>query len=66
MNKNKLLYNAAMALTECAKFVKPVDKDFVNLMLDKAKEFANKIVIDEKLEHEVDEFEKRIRKELKE
>lgn len=61
MNKNNLLYNAAAALTECAKFVRPVDKDFVQVMLDKAQEFADQIVINEELEKEVNKFEERIR-----
>lgn len=64
MNKNSLLYNAAAALTECAKFVRPVDVDFVQVMLDKAKEFADQIIIDEQLEKEVKQFEKRIREGL--
>jgi hypothetical protein len=66
MKKNTLLYNAAMALTDCARFVRPVDKDFVKVMLDKAQEFANQIEIDEQLEQEVDQFEERIREGLRE
>ena len=62
MNKNNLLYNAAVALTECAKFVRPVDMDFVQVMLDKAQEYTNQIIVDEELEKEVDEFEREIRK----
>ena len=61
MNKNNLLYNAAAALVECAKFIRPVDKDFAVKMLDKAQEYSNQIVIDEKLEKEVKQFEERIR-----
>jgi hypothetical protein len=65
MNRNNLLYNAAMALTECAKFIRPVDKDFVQVMLDKAQEFADQIKIDEQLEQEVNQFEERIREGIK-
>jgi hypothetical protein len=61
MNRNNLLYNAAAALVECAKFIRPVDKDFAVKMLDKAQEYSNQIVIDEKLEKEVKQFEERIR-----
>ena len=66
MNKNKLLYNAAAALTECVKFIRPVDENFVQVMLDKAQEFANQIKVDEQLEKEVNEFEERIRAGLSE
>lgn len=65
MNRNNLLYNAAAALTECAKFIRPVDKDFTQVMLNKAQEFADQITIDEQLEKEVNQFEERIRKGLK-
>lgn len=61
MTKNTLLYNASMALVECARFVRPVDSDYAKVLLDKAEEYSNKIVIDSKLEKEVDEFEQRIR-----
>ncbi len=64
MNKNNLLYNAAAALVECAKFIRPVDIDFMNTMLDKAQEFSDQIVFDEKLEQEVNEFEERIKARL--
>jgi len=65
MNRNQLLYNAAAVLTECAKFIQPVDKDFVQVMLDKAQEFADQITIDEQLEQEVNQFEERIREGIK-
>lgn len=64
MTENELLYNAAMALVECTKFVRPVDGDFVQTMLDKAQEYSDRIVIDDELEKEVDELEKEIRKDL--
>ena len=66
MNRNNLLYNAAGALIECAKFVRPVDEDFVQTMLDKAEEFVSQITIDEELEQEVNQFEERIREGLNE
>lgn len=62
MTRNNLLFNAAAALTECAKFIRPVDKEFVKIMLDKAQEFIDQIKVDEKLEKEVNQFEERIRK----
>lgn len=61
MNKNNLLYNAAAVLVESVKFIRPVDKEFVQVMLDKAQEYANQIIVDEKLEQEVNEFEEKIR-----
>lgn len=64
MMKNNKLYNAAMALVECSKFVKEVDEDFFNLMLDKAEEMMLKIDIDEDLEKEIDSFKERIEKEI--
>ena len=66
MTKNNLLYNAAAALIECAKFIRPIDENFVQTMLDKAKEYTDQIVIDEKLEQEVNQFEERIREGLTE
>lgn len=65
MKKNNLLYNAAAALIECAKFIRPVDMDFMNMMLDKAQEYTDQIVIDKKLEQEVEQFEERIKEGLK-
>jgi len=65
MRKNNLLYNAAIALTDCAKFIRPVDENFAKIMLDKAQEFADQIKVDDKLEQEVNEFEERIRKGIK-
>ncbi len=53
-----------MALIQAAKFVRPIDKDYSQELLDKAEEFKNQIVIDEKLEAEVIEFEEKIRKGL--
>jgi hypothetical protein len=62
MTKNQLLYNAAAVLVDAAKFIRPVDKDFVQTMLDKAQEYTDQIVVDDELEKEVDEFEQQIRK----
>lgn len=64
MRKNLLLYNAAMALVYAVKFIKPVDRDFAQVLLDKAQEYKNKIIIDKKLEVEVGDFEKRIKEGL--
>ena len=64
MKRNLLLYNASMALVQCAKFIKPVDVEYTQQLLDKAEEFKNQIVIDEKLDAEVTEFEKRIKEGL--
>jgi hypothetical protein len=64
MTKNKLLYNAAIALVQCARFVNPVDADFAKIMLDKAQELKDQIKIDQEVEKQVDEFENRIRKGL--
>lgn len=62
--KNKLLYNATVALIECAKFIRPLDSDYAQSLLDKAQEFKDQIKIDDEVEREVNEFEKRIRKGL--
>jgi mannose/cellobiose epimerase-like protein (N-acyl-D-glucosamine 2-epimerase family) len=62
--KNKLLYNASMALVQCSSFVKPLDPDYAKELLDKAQEFMDQIVIDEDVDKEVDEFEKQIKKGL--
>lgn len=64
MTKNKLLYNATMALIQCARFVKPIDSDYAQTLLDKAQEYKDQIEVDAEVEKEVDEFEKRIRKGL--
>jgi len=64
MTRNKLLYNAAMSLVQAARFVKPVDSDFTKILLDKAEEYKNQIIIDEELEAEVIEFERRIKEGL--
>jgi len=65
MNRNRLLYNASIALVECAKFVKHIDSDFAKLLLDKAQEYKNQIIaIDKKVEDEINRFEKRIEKRL--
>lgn len=64
MTRNKLLYNAAMALVQAARFVKPIDSDFMKILLDKAEYYKNQIVIDEKIEAEVTEFERRIKEGL--
>jgi hypothetical protein len=64
MTRNKLLFNAAMALVQAARFVKPVDPDFMKILLDKAEYYKNQIVIDEKIEAEVTEFERRIKEGL--
>lgn len=62
MKKNTLLYNAAVALVHCARYVRPVDVDYAQELLDKAQEYSNEIIIDKEIEKEVDEFEQRIRK----
>ena len=59
--KNTKLYNASMALVQAANFVKEVDYEFAQSLLDKAVEYQNQIVIDEELEAEVVDFEKRIK-----
>lgn len=64
MNRNQLLYNASMALVQCAKYISPVDENFVQLMLDKAQEYKDKIIVDENVEKEINEFEQEIRKGL--
>ena len=53
-----------MALIQCARFVKPIDSDYAQTLLDKAQEYKDQIEVDAEVEKEVDEFEKRIRKGL--
>ena len=64
MNKNVLLWNACMALLNAARIVKPIDPVYTRQLLDKAEQFKNEIVVDEKLEKEVRGFEQRIKKGL--
>lgn len=66
MNINALLYRASYSLVECARLVSKIDEEYAQKLLDKAQEYRNKIIIDEELEKEVDEFEKQIRKGIKE
>lgn len=64
MSRNVRLYNSSIALVEASKVVKGVDIEFANVLLDKAQEYKDKIVIDEKVEKEVKNFEEEIRKGL--
>ena len=64
MIKNKLLFNASLALLECSKYVKHVDPDYAIELLDKALEYKDQIVINEELEKEVDDIAKEIKKGL--
>ena len=59
-----MLYNAAKALIECARFVRPLDSEYSQELLNKATEFKDKIVINEDVEKEVIDFEQRIKKGL--
>jgi len=61
MDKNILLYNAALALVEASKFVKEVDKKFGMTLLDKAEEFKNSIHIDEKENKEIGRYKQLIK-----
>ena len=56
MNRNVMLYNAAKALIECARFVRPLDSEYSQELLNKATEFKDKIVINEDVEKEVIDF----------
>ena len=40
--RNKLLFNASMALVECAKFVRAIDSDYAIELLDKALEYKDR------------------------
>jgi hypothetical protein len=64
MKRNNLLYNAAVACIAASKIVRPIDQEFAIILLDKAEEYKNKVVIDEEIEKEVLEFEKEIGKGL--
>lgn len=63
MNKNVFLYNGAKALIEASKFVNYVDKKFATEMLNKAEEFKNMIVIDEKENKKIVEYKDIIKEE---
>jgi len=63
MEKNILLYNAAMALVRASKFVKEVDKEFGTTMLDKAEELKDKIHIDEMENEEIGRYKQLIKEE---
>ncbi len=58
------MFNASSACLQAARFVRPVDKDFAQKLLDKAQEYKDKVEVDEDLEKEVNEFEEEIRKGL--
>ena len=60
MDKNIFLYNGAKALIEASKFVSHIDQKFATEMLDKADEFKNMIVIDEKENEKIGEYKKLI------
>ena len=62
--KNTELYNASIALVQCARLVRPIDKDYAQELLDKAEEYKNQIVIDEKIGKEVIDFGERIKEGL--
>ena len=62
--KNTLLYNAALALVNAARIVKPVDSDYAQELLDKAEYFKNSIVIDEEQEKEIIDYAEKIREGL--
>jgi hypothetical protein len=60
--KNTDLFNASVSLVQAAYYVKFVDKDFANKLLDKAEEYKKEIVVDKELEGEIIDFEERIKK----
>ncbi len=64
MNKNKQLYNASMVLVQAATFVKSVEPKYAQELLSKAQEYSDRIVIDEDVEKEVNEFEQKIKEGL--
>lgn len=63
MEKNVLLYNAAMSLVEASKFVSQLDKEFGIIMLDKAENFKKMIHVDEKENREIDRYKNLIKEE---
>lgn len=60
MSRNSDLYNAAVHLINAARFLREEDSEFCQVLLDKSEEYKNKIEIDEDLEKEVNEYERRI------
>jgi hypothetical protein len=60
MDKNIFLYNGAKALIEASKFVTHIDQEYAIEMLNKAEEFKNMIVIDEKENEKIGEYKKLI------
>jgi len=62
MDKNIVLYNAAIALVEASKFINEVDREFGIIMLDKAEELKRKIHIDEKENKEIVRYKQLIEK----
>ena len=53
-------YNAALALINAVPFIRHVDNDFAEYLLDKAQGYKDKIKIDKELESEVLEIKKEI------
>jgi hypothetical protein len=60
MTRNLNFYNAAAHLIMAVSFLREEDSEFCKILLDKAEEYKNKIEIDEELEKEVNEYERRI------
>ena len=60
MNKNMKLVQIVLHLLEAAKLLRDEDDEFRNVLLDKAQEYKDLVIIDEKLEGEIKDYERRI------
>lgn len=64
MTKNQILYQSACALVIAAGYIKHLDNEYAQELLDKAEEFKNQITVDPELEKEIESYEQKIRKGL--
>jgi hypothetical protein len=64
MNRNYILFHSAASLVGAARFIRHIDENFANELLDKAQEYKEKIEPDPQLEKEIEDYGKRIREGL--
>lgn len=62
--KNHKLYMSAVGLLNLARVIKTFDEEFSQVLLNKAQDYKNQIILDENLEKEVDDYVKKIEERL--
>ena len=61
MDENNLIYEGVSKLYEAAECFKNEDREFATYLLLKCKEYLEKIVVDEDVIKEIDEYAKQIK-----